>query len=310
MEKYHVVHTPGTFGNFFAWLIDCYQSKEIKDSPFLGSGNSHGRKKTTMSWDIVMPQYEEKYMNNDVDGATLIGVTYPDKYFPYLLHASLDRTNNGQYGDSGVAYAEKDFYGFVKKHDAKLEDGTVWMTEYLPRLKEHFNFDCNADSPRVPRLVLRNLFWLNMASEKEHIWTTTNQLIQQSAHAKISMETILDYNELRKHLSGMFGYDLDFAEIHKQFIDNNRSLAEYNIAMNIIDAVKNNQHITIPSLSVVAECIIMWYLEKHFFNLYFFNIPFHFKNTSEILEYVEYYPNHMKNPNKWYQTHWRDFDNG
>jgi len=226
-----------------------------------------------------------------------------------VLHAGLDRTNNGQYGESGVAFAEKNFHEFVHRHGAKLEDGTVWMTSYLPRLKEYFNFDCNADTPTVPRLVLRNLFWLNMAAEKEHTWTTTNDLIKQSNHAKISIETILEYDVLRKYLSDMFGYDLDFAEIHKQFIDKNKSLSEFNTAMTVIDAVKNNQHIAIPSLSVVAECIIMWYLEKHFFNIYFFNIPFYFKNTSEILEYVDHYPSYMKNPNKFYQTNWRDFKN-
>jgi hypothetical protein len=310
MKKYLVVNTPGAFGSFLSWLIDCYLVKEVGKSPFLESGNSHGRKViSTSSWDIVLPSLQQKYKDGVFDGAEVIGIHWPDKFFSYVLHASLDRTHHGQYGASGVAFAEKNFHDFVHRHDARLEDGTVWMTSYLPRLKEYFNFDCNADTPTVPRLVLRNLFWLNMAAEKEHTWTTTNDLIKQSNHAKISIETILDYNALRKHFSDMFGYELDFAEIHKQFIDKNKSLSEFNTAMTVIDAVKNNQHIAIPSLSVVAECIIMWYLEKHFFNIYFFNIPFYFKNTSEILEYVDHYPSYMKNPNKFYQTNWRDFKN-
>jgi hypothetical protein len=310
MRKYHVVHTPGTFGNFLAWLIDCYQNKEIKDSPFLGSGNSHGRTKTTTSWDIVMPQYMEKYMNNDVDGATLIGVTYPSKYFPYLLHASLDRTNTGQYGDSGVAYAEKDFYGFVKKHEALLEDGSVWMMEYLPRLKEHFNFECTEQNPTVPRLVLRNLLWLNMASESKHVWTTTNQRIKSADHLKIDMEDILDYSRLHSYLGDLFGHDLDFSGIHKTFLDRNNSLKEYRTAMGILDAVDNNKNIIIEKMSVVGECIVMWYLERKYFDISFYNLPFQFTTTGEILEYVAHYPTYMKNPNKYYQTHWRDFNNG
>jgi len=309
MKKYLVIHTPGTFGSFLAWLIDSYTGKALGESPFLPSGNSHGRKGNTVSWDIVLPQLKQKYEQKDTDGANIIGIHWEQKWFPYLLHAGIDRTNEGQYGESGVEYAEKNFYEFMEKHMARLADGSVWMKSYKQRLLEHFNFDCNAENPVVPRLVLRNLFWLNLASEKTHISTQVNEMIKSSTHAKIDIETILDYELLKRYLDDMFGYDLDFNTIHKQFIEKNNSLREFKLMRQIVEAVKNGEEMGIPKMSVIGECVVMYELERHFFNINFYNLPFYFKNTKDVFEYVRHYPNYMKNPNKFYQTHWRDFKN-
>ena len=305
------VYTPGAFGNFLAYILDCYRHKTMLESPFLDSGASHNRDESgdnTESWDIIHPDVLAKYKANNFEHNTVIGIHWPQHYFRYVLHASIDRTNRGQYGKSGVAYAEQNFYEFVKKHQ-QLFDGNVWMETYFSRLKDYFNFECTAENPKVPRIVLRNLLWLNLAAEKTHPWTTMNQLIKDAKHKTIGIETILDYELLRKYLHTIFGFDLDFASTHKTFIEKNYSLREFKITNNVVDAVKNNKDIEIPSLSVVAECIIFYELEKHFFDINFFNLPFYFSNTSEILEYVKHYPSYMKNPNKFFQTNWKDFKN-
>jgi len=75
VKKYLVVHTPGAFGNFLSWIIDCYLVKKVEESPFLESGNSHGRKWSgTVSWDIVMPSLKQKYKDGMFDGAEVIGI--------------------------------------------------------------------------------------------------------------------------------------------------------------------------------------------------------------------------------------------
>jgi len=307
MSKYLVVHTPGAFGNFLAWIIDCHRDKKIGDSPFTLAGSSHDRKTVTPAWDIIMPARMSKYKDQQFDGAQVIGIHWPQKFFPYILHASIERTNTNQYGKSGVAYAEENFYDFTNRHQSILEDGSIWMQSYLPRLKEFYNFDCNENNPTVPRIVLRNLFWMNLAAEKKHIWTTTNQLIERSSHEKISLETILDYTELKAYMEQLFGYSLDFSKEHAEFIRRNRSLSEYILAMDIVDATVNNRSVPIPQMSVLGECIVMWYLEKHYFDINFFNLPFTFTDTKDILQYVAHYPTYMKQPNKFFQTNWRDF---
>lgn len=305
-KQFLVVHTPGTFGSFLAWAIDCYKEKKILPAPFMPSGNSHAHKGTP-AWDIILPQARRKYDRNDTDGATVIGIHWEQEWFPYLLHAGFDRTNAGQYGDSGVAYMEKNFHDFIEKHGALFDDGTVMMKSNKPRLIEYFDFDCHSGNPTVPRLVLRNLFWLSMATEQRHIFTTTNKDIKSSNHSKIDIETILDYRSLNKYLHSLFGYEIDFSGIHQQFLDKNNSLKEYRIMRHTIDSVKNGTSFEIPQMSVIGECVVMFELEKHFFDINFFNVPFYFKNTDDIVEYVKHYPKYMRTPNKFFQTHWKDF---
>ena len=54
-NKYAVIHTPGAFGNFVAYLVDCYQQKKLLPSPFVESGASHARIAKTKSIDMVIP---------------------------------------------------------------------------------------------------------------------------------------------------------------------------------------------------------------------------------------------------------------
>ncbi len=310
-KDYLIVHIMA-FGNFLAYLIDCYKNERILESPFSIVGNAHSRdhqnenstKTADMNQVLMNNPYHkklyEKYCNNE--GAKVIGIYWPQKYFPYILHVSVERTNSGQYGKSGIAFAQENFYEFTKKHKTQPT-----IEDYFVRLKDFFNFECTEKNSKVPRIVLRNLFWLTFVKEKKHIWTTSNNFLRNSKHEKISIETILDYKMLKTYLYNIFNFNLEFRDIHKKFIDINSSLAEFKNVNNIIDAVKNTNNIPIPSLSVIGECIVLFQLEKHFFDINFFNIPFYFKNTSEILDYVKYYPSYMKQPNKFFTTNWQDF---
>ena len=58
MDKdFLVLHTPGAFGNFMAYLIDCHIAGEMLPEPFVESGASHSREypDTTQSIDVVIP---------------------------------------------------------------------------------------------------------------------------------------------------------------------------------------------------------------------------------------------------------------
>lgn len=307
MEKrYLVVYTAGAFGNFLSWCIDCCLNKQVLESPFQETGNSHHRNQNTVitqCLDLVKSPNMEEYLEKKQKGFEIIGIHWGRKWFPYMLHAGWDRTNGGQFGKSGVAFAETNFHKFLEMH------GEYDTADLLSKLKQHFNFDCSEGNPKVPRLVLRNLLWLNMASENQDIRTKTNKIIEKAGHSKIDLDTILDYDLLKEYLKRRFDVDLDFEHIHKEFIRKNNSLTEYNLAMKVIDAVKTKQNMLIPKMSVVGECIVLWHLEKHYFDINFFNMPFDFATTKDILDYVAHYPNYMKSPNRWYLTNWKDFPN-
>ena len=48
-----VFYTPGTFGNYVAFLIDSKNKGSLDHDPFTQSGSSHNRNVETKSYDII-----------------------------------------------------------------------------------------------------------------------------------------------------------------------------------------------------------------------------------------------------------------
>lgn len=301
-DPYLVLHTPGAFGNFIAHLIDCHQSNKLLPSPFVLSGASHNRQGSTKSLDMVIPGTWENY-NNGSNGKKVIGCVWKQDFFTYILHAYYSRTNSGQYGECGLEYAEKNFYDFVQKHRA-----TERMKQNITDLKDLFGLCVDEKNSQVPKHIMRMFFWFNIFKNKDNIVSITNNRIKKLAGIQLlDIEDIIDYTKLKSFMQKEFLIELDFSDLHAEFLKKNRSLKEYIRAKSIVDAVKNNQLLDTENLSIVSEASILYELEKFYFDIPFFNIIDFFKNTKEIIEYVKYFPNFMKQPNKIYHQYYEMF---
>ena len=96
--QYKVLHTTGSFGNFIAYLIDSHVGKKLMPSPFVSSGGSHNRTGPTENLHGGEAFYNlEHDIQNKKTNVKHIGCVWSDEYFPYILHASYSRSNNGQY---------------------------------------------------------------------------------------------------------------------------------------------------------------------------------------------------------------------
>ena len=303
-DQYLVVHTPGAFGNFVAYLIDCHKARQILPSPFVVSGASHNRQIFTTSLDLVLPGEWENY-NNSSNGSRVIGCVWKQDFFTYVLHACYSRTNNGQYGECGLEYAEKNFYNFVKEH--RVTEG---FEQHINDLKELFGLCIDEKNPQVPRHIWRMYFWFAIFKQQDNTVSITNNRIKNLTGIHLlDVEDIVDYTKLKSFMQKEFLIDLDFGDIHEEFLKKNRSLAEYIRAKSIVDAVKNNQFVDTQGLSTVSEASILYELEKFYFDIPFFNIIDFFKNTKDIIEYIRYFPNFMKQPNKIYHQYYEMFPN-
>ena len=131
------MHTPGAFGRFITYLIDCHQQNCVLPSPFVESGASHARRylNESLTLDMVFPEMWNIYKEKKVD-KKVIGCVWQTHYFSYILHAYYGRTNEGQYGECGVKYAEKNFYSFVKNH-ARSDK----VAQTIVDLKQLFNIE-------------------------------------------------------------------------------------------------------------------------------------------------------------------------
>lgn len=303
-NKYAVIHTPGAFGNFTAYLVDCHRQKKILPSPFVASGASHARVKGTSAIDMVIPGAWESYKEQSL-GKSIIGCVWKQEYFAYIMHAYYSRTNTGQYGACGLEYAEKDFYNFVMNHRAADR-----VKQNILDLKELFNLEINEKNTQVSRHVLRMFFWFALFNQGKNIVTTTNQQIKDLGNITLlDIEDIIDYKKFKIFFYKQFTVDLDFKQLHEDFLKHNRSLQDYMQANAVIDSVKTKKCIEIEKLSVLGEALVFYELEKHYFNIPFFNLVDFFKNTRDIIDYIKYYPDFMKQPNKLYHRYYKQFPN-
>lgn len=303
-QDYLVIHTPGAFGNFIGYLVDCHACGTLLPSPFVESGASHKRTGAkTQSWDMVIPGHWQKYNEETTANKTVIGCVWQPRHFPYVLHAYHSRTNQGQYGKCGVEFAEQDFYNFVMNHSASDR-----MRQALIDLKTFFGIEITAHNTQVPRHVLRMFFWLTLFEQDNNVVTITNQKIRNlNDIVLLDIEEILDYDKLKLFFTKRFSSNLDFRDLHREFLEKNRSLQDYTTANTVIDAVKKNKHMEIGQLSVIGEAFVFYELERHYFDIPFFNMINFFNNTTEILYYIKHYPDCMKQPNKLYCQHHHRF---
>ena len=304
MDKdFLVIHTPGAFGNFISFLIDCHKAGKMLPAPFNESGASHNREKDyiTLNRDMVVPgNWSALKKHSD---KRLIGIVWQPEYFQYILHAYYSRANFGQYGRCGVEYCQDDFYGFVDQHHAK-----EYVQQDIKDLEKLFGVVVNKQNRKVPRHVLRMFFWFKMIEEEKNIVWEHNEKIKQYPDIElIDITEIIDYDKLKSFFAKRFDKVLPFKELHDIFLSKNRSLIEYNQALKVFDAVKTKQNIDIDGMSVMGEAMITFHLEKYFFNIPFYNQIHFFSNTKQVREYIDYFPDYLKQPNKLFHTHFKKF---
>ena len=299
MKQYKVYYTPGSFGNFLGYLIDCYNYKKILPSPFVSAGSSHGRyhhQHKTFVYPINLDSEYKIFLEHKGEG---IGLTWEPQYFFYILHAVYSRTNSGIFGDCGVKALQENFWKFYTRHEAPL---LKYWELLLVELKKFYNFDCNEQNQVVPRLILRQLFFFYIANSENNMVTIRNkEILKRRDLQLIDIDIILDYKQLSYLLGVIFGYDLDFSELHKKFIEDNMSLKAFNLKNHIVDCVLKKVNEPIPEIDVVTEAGILFELEKYFYDIPFYNIPEFFKDTGSIITYIKGFPEFMKSPNPLFQ---------
>ena len=80
------------------------------------------------------------------------------------------------------------------------------------------------------------------------MYIRNNEIQQNNIVKKISIETILDYEKLKKYLDISF----NFEEIHTKFLRYNQSLRAYHQQQVITNAVKNNKALEINDIDIIT----------------------------------------------------------
>lgn len=285
--KKQILYTAGTHGNFLRYIFECYEQKKILPLQMRENGNFHGMleyKGDIEAYDICYERPKNKIKE------TYAIIYNGMKEFNYVVQAVHDRGSALQ--GHGIDIMQDNLLEYEKIYGVEVGISSA--------IKEQFDFN----NGQPPRAVLRNYFLLSFYTYFNHMCWKTNEELKKSKYKKIQLQDILKYERIQKICKDIYGCTLDFKDIHNKFLEFNYPLQQYNKLNMLIKAVEDTEDWWISDLNVISEAFLIFYLEKKHYNIPFYVNDF-FIRTNDITEYIKYFPDYLKIPNKLFQKHWK-----
>ena len=287
---------PGLHHNFVRWVLD-YASNltpEITTDPFDKSGAAHNS--TYRDWSSEFPVIQDgNYTITDKDKPPFICTEVKDDAFEVLYHqrAAMKREGSKNYD---LTKGEN----FPKWHS--------WNQHYVSKIVQQYKIE---DKNSIPKFIIRDSIKKSYLHIKEHslLIENKNKINKIKAHNNIShfmsLRIFWDENsfvEELKTVSNKYKLKLNLDKVRiawLRFRDANNILTTHFIVNDILDAIKKKENIDIPVLDIFQEAYIYAQLEKKNDYIIMPNVDTFFSNTQQIINFIQYYPEHYKamNPN-------------
>lgn len=283
-----IVGQPGLHHNFLRYILEsCSElTPEIKRLPFTSTGTSHMQLDYSGKFDKIQGRPV-----CDTDKGPFVLCVADD--ILYFERASISR--------------EGDRNNDLKKIE-NFKNWQQWNKHYVDKIQKDYKINQNQN---IPKFILRDSVKNSYLDLKNKGLVLENQkLIDSVRNTKtdnyffpvssfFSLEKFV--NELTK-LDVKYKLNLKFDKIpyiYNNFLQRNKILQSHFIVDKILKAVQNKKNIEIPDLDVYQEAYIYAKLEQ---TNDFIIMPMtenFFTNTKEIIEYLQFYPQHYKamNPN-------------
>jgi hypothetical protein len=290
----YILNAGGCHGHYLTYLIDrlSADTPSITELPFNNLGNSHIRLAYSgYARFLDVDQYQDKNLKE----SNIIKLIYPNEILYY------ERVAMARAGD-----ANRDL------HNLQLD--ISFMETYNKVFYEKIKKIYNVSSNRVPKFILRDAYktgfldWSSqgsVVSSKEDIGWINNNLKDNNNLYLFEVNKFFSLESISKELKIIderFGLNLNLEEleyVHTEFMKRNKILNTQQRTDQVLDAVSNNKNIEIPELDILQQAYVYARLEK---NNDFITMPMtetFFTDTQEIIDYINYYPEHYKamNPN-------------
>jgi hypothetical protein len=293
-----ILYIPGSHGSFLKFLFDCYDRGKVFEFKTTETGNWHAMRSQvydTVCFDMANDHQRKIYasLTGDHEEYRIVFNTLEDFY--YILQCVIDRGGN-LCRHSGIELLEQSLDAYEKEYKVK--------TTYRQTIKDLYRYN---DS-RVPRFILRNLFILIFITHFNHnCWKLNNEFKSHGSNL-IGLDEILQYKKLKHRLDLIFGRSLDFQDVHRHLLENNKPYAQRKKVREIINAVETGKDISIQGLNIISEAYICFYFEKKHYSINFALANDFFKTTKDIKMYIDHYPSYMRKPNNLFLEHWKIYN--
>ena len=298
----NIVFAGGTFGNFLKYFLDKFSSKtkDIEGDPFTELGTSHTMAKHQFSG--LIQRYHPSFINdNQGEEGLPICLIMPTnkKHFLYLQKAQWFRAGDVQTSPDDLW---KKAVGEMPELIKEQAQGIIKL--YNIKDMAHFSW--------IPKFIVRDWYKLLFLDRLEDTYNykwfntlKTHEFFKKQKTFQLDLETFFSWDcfiENMAELNDVFGLDLDFdrqAEM-KQIFEKGLELDPIRIECNLAeDVLEQGLDRPLNDLDVATEAYIYAEVEK---KNDFIQMPLtnrFFRDTAEIDQFLEHYPNHYKamNPN-------------
>ncbi len=280
MEKsIQIIYAPGTFGNCLRWLIDRFlpdtNFKNI-NSPWDKDGRAHG---------FSQEQYNAKIKR----GHQVHGKNWaPDPTADKIV----------------IAYSDKDLI-FIERcgyyRNVGWENENLRYRNIISQAEPKFIQECFG-SVTEDRNVAKEIKKIQFYDRANHIWwTAMEKYMSDNNHYQFDLFSMCDKKKLieeLKNISQKYHLNLD---INENIIDNvvgkikNLDVVITKDRVNqILDAIDKNLNIECLNLDILEQAYIEVELEKKFETIIFPYGTNWFKDTAQIISFLNNYPSYLR----------------
>lgn len=298
----NIVFASGCFGNFLRYFVERFSAKTpvMEQEPFTESGTSH--KIQNKDFCGMVQRYHQTFINDnrgETDLPICLIMPSTKKHYLYLKKAQWFRA-----GDT--MNSPDDLW---RKAVGEMTGG---MKEAAHNIIKLYGVKESAHFSWLPKFIVRDWYKLEFLERLEDTYNyhwfkkfKTHEFFKKQKTFVLDLETFFDWRtfiERMIELDTVFCLDLDFnrqlemKQIFDRGFELDRIRVECNLAQDVLEKGADRQ---LRNLGVATEAYI--YAETEKAND-FIQMPLtnrFFRDTSELKQFVEFYPNHYKamNPN-------------
>jgi hypothetical protein len=284
----------GTHGNFLRYFIDRHSklTPDIKELPFTENGTSHNDIKYSNLIDRYHPLKYPPYFKNKTVPHIFISIDEDDILF-------LQRIVNTRAGDLKID---------LNNETIKLSSSYILNYDIEEKFKNLYDKSIN-ENTEIPRFIFRDFLKLAFLDKKKDGFIQKNKKYISNLPDNTFLFPVKSFWDKElffkniKQVSEKFNLGIDLnaeaESIYGLFIKNIKQYHTRYRCENIIEILKNNKNINLDDIDTVEQAYLSAWIES---NYKFVTIPLtnnFFKNTKEILDWIEWYPQFYKamNPN-------------
>ena len=299
-ELLSIIFHGGTFGNFLRYFLERFSTKtpDMISSPFTKNGTSHNLISSDFSG--LIQRYHPQFINDNKGNTGLpVCIITPstEKHYLYFKKAQWFRASDRKWSSDHL------WQKAVGEMPGELAEKAKEIIKlYKIGGVAHFTW--------IPKFIVRDWYKLGFLGDiKEtdtHQWyknLKTHPFFKEQKVFYLDLETFFNWHTFLENiteLNNLFGLDLDFAlqDEMKKIFDQGLSLDTIRQECNLAeDVLTNRSDLRLDQLDVATEAFIYAGMEKANPDIQMPLTNRFFRDSEEIRQFIEHYPNWYRRPN-------------